>query len=150
MCEIAAVNPYMLIVSLPNQLMGHIPITQISSQLTTQLEVADGANNEEGGEESSSDLDIPDLRELFRPGQYLRAVVTAIKPAGTSGHLGMGHARDSLEKSSRRVELGTIPGYVNEGLLKTDLQPGVVSYFTLRSYLLADRVKDLEWCNQKH
>lgn len=124
-CQVLAVNPYTLVVSLPNQLLGHIPITQVSTQFTSLLEAADGSSDEDDEESPSSD--IPDLRDMFEVGQYLRAVVTAVKPPGTSDTT-FGHARDALEKSSRRIELSTVPEYVNEGMTKADLQPGVVSF----------------------
>ena len=127
LCQVLSVNPYMLLVSPPNQLLGHIPITQISSQFTQSLEAADNAleDNDEA-DESSSTPEIPDLRELFKAGQYLRAVVTAVKPPGTTPTTGIGHARDALEKSCQRIELTTSPEIVNEGLVKGDLQTGLV------------------------
>jgi rRNA biogenesis protein RRP5 len=128
LCQVLAVNPYMLLVSLPNQLLGHIPITQISMQFTQALEAADKAMEENDPEDGSSSIpDIPDLRDLFQPGQYLRAVVTAMNPPGTTPTISVGHARDALEKSCQRIELGTAPEFVNEGLAKSDLQTGVVS-----------------------
>ena len=36
--QIASIQPLALIISLPNQLMGHVPITQVTSQLTSRLE----------------------------------------------------------------------------------------------------------------
>ncbi|KAL5519222.1 RRP5 [Sanghuangporus vaninii] len=128
LCQIVAVYPFILIVSLPDQLLGHVPITHISSQLTSALEAAD-AESLVGGdsdteEDTLDDRGPPDLTELFRTGQYVRAVVTAVRPSGTTdGHV-FGHHRDELEKASRRVELSLIPEQVHVGLAKTDLVKG--------------------------
>ena len=148
LCQIVAVNPYTVLVSLPNQLLGHIPITQVSTQFTRLLEAADEASDNDSDDGSSPPPNIPELRDLFTPGQYLRAVVTAVKPPGTTATLGVGHARDGLEKSSRRVELGTIPEYVNEGLTRADLQAGVVSKSSIMSPIPAlNTAVDHYWRN---
>jgi rRNA biogenesis protein RRP5 len=68
------------------------------------------------------------LFDLFRPGQYLRCVVTDSHAAGTTKIVaGAGRARDEVEKASRRVELSLIPEQVNQGVVKTDLKSGFVS-----------------------
>lgn len=126
LCQIISIYPLMLIVSLPNQLLGHIPITHISSQLTNALEAAElNEPSEEDSEEEVQGANIPpDLSELFLPGQYVRAVVTAVKPPGTTEGGIFTHSRDNIEKSSRRVELSLIPDQVNSGLVKSDLIKG--------------------------
>ncbi|KAL5495001.1 RRP5 [Sanghuangporus weigelae] len=127
LCQIVAVYPFILIVSLPDQLLGHVPMTHISSQLTSALEAAD-AESLVGDESDTEDVldnrSPPDLTELFRTGQYVRAVVTAVRPAGTTDSHIFGHHRDELEKASRRVELSLIPEQVHIGLAKTDLVKG--------------------------
>ena len=69
-CQVLAVNPYTLVVSLPNQLLGHLPITQVSTQFTSLLEAADGSSDEDDEESPSSD--IPDLRDMFEVGIHLQ------------------------------------------------------------------------------
>ncbi|KAL5533988.1 hypothetical protein ACEPAG_448 [Sanghuangporus baumii] len=128
LCQIVAVYPFILIVSLPDQLLGHVPITHISSQLTRALEAADAESLVEDGLDTEEDVldgkGPPDLTELFRTGQYVRAIVTTVRPSGTTdGHI-FGHHRDELEKASRRVELSLIPEQVHFGLAKTDLVKG--------------------------
>jgi len=95
-CQVMAIYPLALIVSLPDQLLGHVPITQISDQLTAALEAAD--QEEDVGSDASDDGDEgdeegggekrgsspPDLMEIFQPGQFVSAIVTAIKPPGTT------------------------------------------------------------------
>ncbi|KAH8119935.1 hypothetical protein DFH11DRAFT_1557375 [Phellopilus nigrolimitatus] len=130
LCQIVAVYPFILIVSLPNQLLGHIPITHISSHLTSVLEAADADDSEdeepdsEDRDESKSEHGPSDLTELFCPGQYVRAVVSAVKPPGTTEGRTSTYLKDEVEKASRRVELSLNPELINAGLVKTDLKKG--------------------------
>jgi rRNA biogenesis protein RRP5 len=135
LAQVVSIEPLALVVSLPNQLYGHVPITQISSELTASLESMDEddeprsdeeEDSEEGAEAKPSPL--PDLFDHFRPGQYLRCVVVASHAAGTTkAGVGTRRAMSEIEKASRRVELCLIPEQVNQGVLKTDLKPGFVS-----------------------
>jgi len=126
--QIISVQPLALIVSLPNQLLGHVPITQISTHLTHLLEAMD--EDEEHSEMEFDDEQkqkrVPDLIEMFRPGQYVRAVVTAVHVAGSTNMTGIGRTRDENAKASRRVELSLSPDRVNDGMQKSDLRPGFV------------------------
>ena len=133
LCQIVSVEPLSLIVSLPNQLFGHVPITQVSSELTTLLEKIDESVDEE--DEESEDEDgaskrqhkIPDLADLFTPGQYLRAIVTSVNASGTTDNLGSGRPKNNSQRVSRRVELSVEPHKVNAGIVVRDLTPGFVS-----------------------
>lgn len=137
LAQVISIEPLALIVSLPNQLYGHVPITQISSELTASLESMDmdDESRSDEGEEDREEEDaeekatrLPDLFERFQPGQYLRCVVVASHAAGTTKTgAGIGRATGEIEKVSRRVELSLVPEQVNQGVLKTDLKPGFVS-----------------------
>jgi rRNA biogenesis protein RRP5 len=137
LAQVVSIEPLALVVSLPNQLYGHLPITQISSELTASLESMDvdeeSSSNEEEEEEQEEDAEgkatrLPDLFDLFRPGQYLRCIVVASHAAGTTkAGTRKGRAATEIEKASERVELSLIPEQVNQGVLKTDLKPGFVS-----------------------
>ena len=136
LCQIFSVEPLSLIVSLPNQLFGNIPITQISSEFTTLLEKI-GESTDEEDEESEGEDDtskqqhrIPDLANIFTPGQYLRAVVTDVHAPGTSDNSGVGRPKDDSQRVSRRVELSVEPHKVNGGIAVKDLTPGFVSLTT--------------------
>ncbi|EJD03698.1 uncharacterized protein FOMMEDRAFT_139869 [Fomitiporia mediterranea MF3/22] len=123
--QIVAVYPFSLIVSLPDQLLGHVPITHISSELTSALEAADADDvSEEGSESEGHAKDPPDLTDLFQTGQYVRAVVSSVKPPGSTDGQIFSHSKDGVEKASRRVELSLIPEQVNSGLNKSDLKKG--------------------------
>ena len=126
--QVVSVEPLALIVSLPNQLFAHVPITQISSQLTQALENIDDVDMQSSDdEEEASPSRVPDLFEIFRPGQYVRAVVTAVHAPGATEVTALGRVRDEIQKASRRVELSLVPEKVNEGVAKGDLRPGFVS-----------------------
>ena len=135
LCQIVSVEQLSLVVSLPNQLFGHIPITQISSELTALLEKIDeGADEDEESEDehdtSKSPRGIPDLADIFSPGRYLRAVVTEVHAPGTTDNFGMGRLKDNSQRVSRRVELSVEPHRVNAGVAVKDLTPGFVSQTT--------------------
>jgi hypothetical protein len=131
-CQIIAIHPLVLIVSLPCQLVGHVPVTHISNQLTKQLEALDGEDDdEELVEQDDYERSMrrpPEPFEIFRVGQYVRAVVTAVRPAGTTARDVIGFRRnmDEIELSCQRVELSLIPEHVNAGVSKGDLTKGFV------------------------
>lgn len=134
LCQIFSVEPLSLIVSLPNQLFGHIPITQISSEFTALLEKIGESMDEEEDEESEGEDNtskqqhgIPDLANIFTPGQYLRAVVTDMHAPGISDNSGASRPKDDSQRVSRRVELSVEPHKVNDGIAVKDLAPGFVS-----------------------
>jgi len=131
--QIFSVQPLALIVSLPNQLLAHVPITNVSPQLTSSLEAMeldDDPREEDEGEDAEStggpQAHAPDLLELFYPGEYVRAVVTAVHEPGLNGTTGIARTRDPVWNASRRVELSLVPDKVNEGVQKTDLRKGFV------------------------
>jgi rRNA biogenesis protein RRP5 len=135
--QIVSIHPLTLLVSLPNQLYAHVPITNVSSQYTNMLERMDEvhendqsddeksdneAGNDEEEEELSTNLQCPELSDMFRVGQFIRAVVTAVHAPGASDIPGLEKSRDELVKASRRVELSLSPEKVNEGVPKSDLR----------------------------
>jgi rRNA biogenesis protein RRP5 len=110
-----------------------VPITNITSQLTTSLESMAEEDHEMHSDESddddgqSSKRRIPELFEIFHPGQYVRAVVTAVHAPGSTDTSGFGKTRDESYKASSRVELSLFPEKVNEGVAKVDVRAGFVS-----------------------
>lgn len=130
--QVMAVEPLALIVSLPNQLLAHVPITNITSQLTHLLESMGDEDQEPSSdgsdeEEQSDKPRIPELSELFLPGQYVRAVVTAVHAQGSTDTTGFSRTRDESHKASRRIELSLFPEKVNEGVARMDIKAGFVS-----------------------
>lgn len=129
--QVIAILPLALIISLPNQLFAHVPITNISVQFTEFLENMDSqdfeTNLEEDGEEEEDrqpKLRVPELSDMFKVGQYVRAVVSAVHPPGASDTSGIGRSRDETSRASKRVELCLIPERVNFGVQKSDLKSG--------------------------
>ena len=136
--QVISVQPLALIVSLPNQLLGHVPITQISTHLTRILEAMEEDEELSEAEPDGEQKRVPDLFEIFNPGQYVRAVVTAVHAAGSTNVTGIGRTRDETVKASRRVELSLSPDKVNDGVRKGDLRQGFVraiSTFLFKVYV---------------
>lgn len=108
----------------------------------------DGDESDNSGEDSENG--IPDLDDMFHPGQYIRAIVTAVHPHGTTlasstlaggsvSTAALGKPKNELDKASRRVELSVLPQQVNKGISRKDLIKGFVSThsYTL-TYLLIE------------
>ncbi|GAA5993423.1 hypothetical protein JCM5350_006876 [Sporobolomyces pararoseus] len=143
--QLVQVRPLELIVSLPNQLLAHIPITNLSPEFTKRLEAAgeesESESEDESDEESedddepSSKSSLPGLPSLFKVGQWVSAVVAASKPADSKQKLG-GREGDENVRTSRRVELSLEPEKVNEGVAKGDLKQ--------RGFTLSCVVHDIE------
>lgn len=139
--QIVSIHPLALLVSLPNQLYAHVPITNVSSQYTNMLERMeevnvndqsdDGKSDNEAGsddeEELSTNLQPPELSDMFRVGHFVRTIVTSVHAPGASNIPGLEKSRDELVKACRRVELSLSPEKVNEGIPKSDLRTGFAS-----------------------
>jgi rRNA biogenesis protein RRP5 len=79
---------------------------------------------------------IPTLEEMFHPGQYLRAVITAVHPQGVTmpapsnsseNAISLGKPKNELDKASRRIELSIMPHELNQEIKTKDLVKGFVS-----------------------
>lgn len=132
-----------MVVSLPNQLLAHVPITNISPEYTARLE-ASGDTSDEEEEDSEEEQDseaeegakstkgpgLPGLASLFSEGQWVSAVVVASKSQDSKIKLG-GREGDENVRASRRIELSLEPEKVNEGVAKGDLKAGFVRWNSL-------------------
>jgi rRNA biogenesis protein RRP5 len=108
---ISRINELDLFVSLPHQLVGVVPITEISDALTAIVEKV--ANEDEDEDMEGTGTALPNLNQLFRVGQWVRCKVTGLQ---------------SGENNSKKVvELSLKPNFVNEDIIKVDVTPGVVS-----------------------
>ncbi|CEL57234.1 rRNA biogenesis protein RRP5 OS=Saccharomyces cerevisiae (strain ATCC 204508 / S288c) GN=RRP5 PE=1 SV=1 [Rhizoctonia solani AG-1 IB] len=122
--QITSILPLALIVSLPNQLMGHVPIVNISSQLTSRLEATPSNPSESGDEEDEEEDDgVPSLSQMFKPGDYVSCTVKQVRPVSSTIDFGA-KPRDEEEKAARRVELSIRPSDVNVGVGAGDLRTG--------------------------
>lgn len=129
MGQVVGILPLALLISLPNQLLAHVPITNISSQYTTRLERMEeemDTSDAEDDEELASSRRLPELGQIFHVGQYIRAVVSAVNAPGTNDPSGLSRSRDEIARNCRRVELSLLPERVNEGVQKGDLKAGFV------------------------
>jgi rRNA biogenesis protein RRP5 len=137
--QIVSIQPLALIVSLPNQLFAHVPITNVSSQLTALLESIeqeDEESEEEDDEGRPRKSRVPTLFEIFQEGQYIRAVVSAVHAHGSTDISGVLKSRDEVVRASRRVELSLLPEKVNSGVQKSDLSVDFASTISQQSMYL--------------
>ncbi|CCM04209.1 uncharacterized protein FIBRA_06375 [Fibroporia radiculosa] len=151
--QVVSVESLALIISLPNQLFAHVPITEISTQLTALLEemgeVDDASSSdEEEGSGTGASSSIPELFQMFRPGSYVRAIVSAIHLPGATDTTPLGRIRDEAHKASRRIELSLVPEKVNAGVSKADLRAGFTMSAAVKSkedhgYILDLGVSDI-------
>ncbi|KAK4685994.1 rRNA biogenesis protein RRP5, partial [Tremellales sp. Uapishka_1] len=128
--RIHTVLPLHLILSLPNNLLAHVPITEITSTLTNLLnsEVEDAAESttskmdqdEESENEASS---APDLATLFQPGQYFPAKVLNLYPTASQTFISQ-YPMSETTRLAARVEMTLVPEKVNAEVAKADLGKG--------------------------
>ncbi|KAL2124473.1 hypothetical protein VTJ04DRAFT_838 [Mycothermus thermophilus] len=105
---VCGINPFEIAVALPNNLIGHVPITAISTALTQRLQAsAEKADDEDDDEDENAD-DV-DLNTLFRMGQYVRAYVTSTLDESTPG------------KARRHIGLSLEPALANTGISEQDV-----------------------------
>ncbi|KAK6465056.1 hypothetical protein DFJ63DRAFT_282319 [Scheffersomyces coipomensis] len=111
-----------------DNLVGYIPITAVSEEISKQLEKLDEESEEESEEEQSDNEDaviktatlktkeVPELKNLFRIGQWLKAKVV--------------EANDSKKK---KVQFSIEPEVVNNQLETEDLTIGNIIQCSIKS-----------------
>ncbi|KAI1107271.1 nucleic acid-binding protein [Jackrogersella minutella] len=117
--QVAEINPLEIVLALPNNLSGHVPITAISDTLNERI-AAEAADEEE--EEDVGD-DGLNLKTAFKVGQYLRAYVTSTIEESTA----------ASTKPKKRIELSLRPALTNTGLSSQD----VVANSTIMATILS-------------
>lgn len=111
------INALELVLSLPNNLVGRVPITAISSALTQRLhESAADAADADGNLDQEPENDV-DLESLFEVGQYLRAYVVS-----TTDYKAL-----AAGKMRHHIELSLQPEQANTGLS----EQGIVENVTI-------------------
>ncbi|KAI9475187.1 hypothetical protein BX667DRAFT_525444, partial [Coemansia mojavensis] len=130
---IAAIGELELRVSLPNGLLGVVPITSISPELTTLVEkAAEAAEDSEDAMEvdGGNDNDDPlDLKTRFYVGQYVKCAVADISSKQTAGTTKKG----KRAKSSTRVELTLMPEEINSRIDTDDICEGMLLTASVKS-----------------
>ncbi|OBA19753.1 hypothetical protein METBIDRAFT_32824 [Metschnikowia bicuspidata var. bicuspidata NRRL YB-4993] len=121
--QIVGIARTQLSIAIGDNLVGHVPITAISDELTEQLEKYEAAmdsSDEEDEDESSAPVlsikpEFPKLESLFSIGQWLRAVVMP---------------GDDKKKS---IDLTIEPQVNNAALEESDLAPGNLLQASVKS-----------------
>lgn len=116
--QVSAISNRSLTVGLPNNLVGFVPITSVSAQLSDKIQslLDEGANNDEtsaGDEDEDDDKDIV-LADYFRVGQFLRTSVTSTEQERSG----------TKTQPRKRIELSIEPALANIGLNQTNLVSG--------------------------
>ncbi|ODQ65143.1 nucleic acid-binding protein [Nadsonia fulvescens var. elongata DSM 6958] len=111
--QVHQINTLDITLSLPNNLVGFVPVTNISTKISESLE--NDSDSEDEDEEKESPM--PELRSLFKIGQWLRAIVVESGELETQG---------KEKKTKKRIELSIEPEKVNNKIDAEDLSAGAV------------------------
>jgi rRNA biogenesis protein RRP5 len=101
--QITDVSHQDIVLALPNNLVGYVPLTAVSDKLNERLEKLLKEEDGDAGDDDESFEDVH-LEDMFTVGQYLRACVTA--------------TTDDSARARKRLELSVDPKLVNKGLSK--------------------------------
>jgi rRNA biogenesis protein RRP5 len=102
-----------IVLALPNNLVGYVPLTAVSDKLNERLEKLlkeEDADKEDGsggggdGDGDGEDFEDVDLKDMFSVGQYVRACITA--------------TNDDSARARKRLEMSIDPKLVNKGITK--------------------------------
>jgi len=136
--RIHTVLPLHLVLSLPNNLLAHVPITEVSTTLTTLLHKEEasstGSNDDERDDDEESGA--PDLATLFAPGQYFPAQVLNLFPTASQSFISQ-YPVSETTRLAARVEMTLMPEKVNSEVVKADLNSG----FALTGEILGEEDK---------
>ncbi|KAI1777685.1 nucleic acid-binding protein [Hypoxylon cercidicola] len=118
--QVSEINPLELVLALPNNLSGHVPITAISDALNERIAAEAADEDEEDDDDTKDDLD---LKNLFKIGQYLRAYVSSTIDESTA----------AAAKPKRHIELSLRPDLANIGLSSQDVVANCTVMATITS-----------------
>ncbi len=113
--QVSAIGPFEVSVTLPNNLVGHLPITSISETLNKRIEAA-AANDEDDQDKAADDSDAEDSdsddvdpQSLFEVGEYIRVAIMSTENEAPAPRI------------KRRIELSVRPEHANAGVADQDL-----------------------------
>lgn len=111
-----------LIVALPSQITGVVPITEISEQVSAAVERIAGDNDNDNDDDDDDEDDeeeqgLPSLYKLFRVGQFVQCRVVRVEEADPSD-----------KRTKTNVELTLRPEAINRDVAKVDASEGSVSW----------------------
>lgn len=122
--RVHTVLPLHIVLSLPNNLLAHVPITEVSATLTAALNKdIDAMSEDEEEEEDDEDSGAPELAELFTPGQYVTAKVLNLFPTASQDFIAQ-YPVSETTRLAARVELTLIPEKINGEIAKADVEAG--------------------------
>ncbi|KAM7184664.1 rRNA biogenesis protein rrp5 [Rhypophila sp. PSN 637] len=108
--QVASISALELAVALPNNLIGHVPITAISDTLTQRLQTQ---ADEDGDEDMDEDENDVDLESIFEIGQYVRAYVMSTIDESAE--------KPGRGKGRRHIELSLQPQLANSEMSDQDV-----------------------------
>lgn len=123
--RVTSISARALTVALPNNLIGYVPLTSISPQLSEKIQALldqdeDKDNASDDDRDDEQDIALP---SYFRIGQYLRVAVTSTE-----------QERPGVKSSSRkRIELSVEPALTNVGISRSTLAVGASVQISVRS-----------------
>ncbi|KAJ2766602.1 rRNA biogenesis protein rrp5, partial [Coemansia nantahalensis] len=130
---VAAIRDLELSVSLPNGLVGTVPITSISPELTALVEkAAEAAADSDDDDDDAMDVDGGDkddpldLHRRFFVGQFVKCAVASVTD-------GKSAAAGKKGKPRPRLELTLMPEEINRRIDPDDLCEGMVLSASVRS-----------------
>ncbi|KAJ5980771.1 hypothetical protein N7481_008069 [Penicillium waksmanii] len=106
--QVSSINAHDIGLSLPNNLVGYVPLTSVSKGLENRIEKM--LNEEEDDDDDSEEISF-DLKDHFYIGQYLRAYVVSTGAEAT----------EAGGRNKKHIELSIDPRQANSGLSKSDL-----------------------------
>ncbi|CCH45514.1 rRNA biogenesis protein [Wickerhamomyces ciferrii] len=138
--QILEINRLDLALALPDNLIGYVPITSISSSITKQLEDFEESDSEDEDEDESEDeeqdeenkttkgtlktkesKEFPQLSKFFKIGQWLRAVVVESTQKGKK------------KQNKKRIQLSVEIETTNKDLEDDDLVAGTTLQVSVKS-----------------
>ncbi|KAJ1655793.1 rRNA biogenesis protein rrp5, partial [Coemansia sp. RSA 25] len=144
---ISAIRDLELLVSLPNGLVGVVPITSISTELTALVEKAaataedsdkDSADEDSDNDDDNDAMDVDssetsddplDLKLRFFIGQYVKCVVSELSDAHSSANA----TKQKKGKNFSRIELTLMPEEINDRFDSDDMCEGLIMTASVKS-----------------
>lgn len=131
--QIIEINRMDIVLALPDNLVGYIPITSVSSVLTKALEELDDSDEQESDDEDEESTNkitsgttktktIPSLSNMFKIGQWLRAIV-----------LESVSVANKKKNQKKRIQLSIEPEKVNKTLEDEDLTTNTTIQVTVKA-----------------
>ncbi|KAF2104800.1 nucleic acid-binding protein [Rhizodiscina lignyota] len=112
--QVSSITSHHIVLALPNNISGFIPITNISDQLNERIEkLLQEQPQDDDSDNGLEDIEDIDIHEFAHVGQYLRAYVTSTEEEMNTGH------------NKRKIELSVNPRHANAGLTRSDIAVGM-------------------------